>query len=312
MPPKIIVITGPTATGKTALGVALAKQYNGEVVSADSMQLYRGMDIGTAKVSRDEAQGVRHHMIDVADPGEKFSAARYVEEAAACCDDILARGKTPLVVGGTGLYIDSLVSGRDFADNEPGELRARLNALYDQRGGDAMLETLRGFDPDRAGRLAPGDKRRIVRAIEVYTLTGVTITRHDEQTKALPPRYDAAMIALDFENRQDLYDRIDLRVDKMISGGLFDEVRRLMASGLSDDSTAFQAIGYKEAAAAIRGETTLTAAADLIKQESRRYAKRQLTWLRRNDAVFWIRWGKSPDIELGRQLSTEFLRSRGL
>jgi tRNA dimethylallyltransferase len=312
MPPEIIVITGPTATGKTALGAELAIEYNGEVVSADSMQLYRGMDIGTAKATAEEMRGVPHHMLDVADPGEKYSVARYVEEAAACCGDILARGRLPVIVGGTGLYIDSLISGRDFAENEDGALREELGRRYDERGGEAMLAELRAFDPDRAAHLAPGDRRRIIRAFEVYQLTGETITEHDERTKRTPPRYDAAIIALDFKNRQDLYDRIDMRVDGMIASGLFDEVRALMDSGLAPDATAFQAIGYKEAVSALRGDISRAEAAELIKRESRRYAKRQLTWLRRNDAIFWIRWDKSPDIELGRQLSTEFLHSRGL
>lgn len=312
MPPKVVVITGPTATGKTALGAELAIQFNGEVVSADSMQLYRGMDIGTAKATRAEMRGVPHHMLDTADPGEKYSAARYVEEAAACCDDILARGRLPFIVGGTGLYIDSLISGRDFAENQGGGLREALGAMYDRRGGEAMLAALRAADPDRAAKLSAGDRRRIVRALEVYTLTGVTITRHDERTRRVPPRYDAAVIALDYREREDLYARIDSRVDEMISGGLFREVQALMDSGLAPESTAFQAIGYKEAAAALRGEIGREEAAELIKRESRRYAKRQLTWLRRNEAVFWIRWEKTPDIELGRQLSTEFLHSRGL
>ena len=312
MPPKVVVITGPTATGKTALGAALAIEYNGEVVSADSMQLYRGMDVGTAKATAAEMRGVPHHMLDVADPGEKYSAARYVAEASACCGDILARGRLPIIVGGTGLYIDSLISGRDFADNEDGELRSRLGSLYDRRGGEAMLEALRSVDPDRAAKLSPGDRRRIVRALEVYTLTGVTITAHDQQTQLIPPRYDAAVIALDFKDRADLYARIDRRVELMVENGLFAEVAALLATGLSPASTAFQAIGYKEAAMALRGEITREEAAELIKRESRRYAKRQLTWLRRNPSVFWIRWEKTPDIELGRQLSTEFLRSRGL
>jgi len=313
MPAKVIVITGPTATGKTALGAALALDFNGEVVSADSMQIYRGMDVGTAKATPDEMRGVPHHMLDTADPREPWSVARYVDEAAKCCEDILARGRVPLIVGGTGLYIDSLISGRDFAGEGGDEkTRQKLGAEYDRAGGEAMLSRLRSLDPERAAKLAPGDRRRIIRAIEVYELTGETITAHDERTKKFPPRYDAAVIALDFQNRQDLYDRIDRRVDKMAEDGLFDEVHALLASGLAGDCTAFQAIGYKEAAAALRGEMSEKDALELIKQESRRYAKRQLTWLRRNPDIFWIRWEKTPDFELGRRLSTDFLRSRGL
>ena len=314
MPPKVVVITGPTATGKTALAVELAKLYNGEVVSADSMQIYRGMDIGTAKATPEEMQGVPHHMLDTAEPSESWSVAKYVDEAAKCCGGILARGRIPIITGGTGLYIDSLLSGRDFAGNNGGSpgLRAALGLEYDAAGGATMLEKLRKVDPERAAKLAPGDRRRIVRALEVYELTGETITAHDERTQALPPRYDAAVIALDFQNRQDLYDRIDRRVDDMIAKGLFGEVQSLLDAGVPAECTAMQAIGYKEAAAALRGEITRDEAAELIKRESRRYAKRQLTWLRRNGDIFWIRWEKTPDFELGRRLSTDFLRSRGL
>lgn len=313
MIPKVVVITGPTATGKTKLAVALAKEFNGEIVSADSMQVYRRMDIGTAKVTPEEAQGVVHHMIDIADPAESFSAARFVREASRCVDDILARGKLPIIAGGTNLYIDSLVAGRDFADNEgDNALRQELDRQYDELGGEKMLEHLRSFDPDRAAKLHPADRRRIVRAIEVYKLTGKTITQHDLETQSRPPRYDAAIIALDFLDRKDLYDRIDRRVDIMVQQGLFDEVEGLLNSGLSDSSTAMQAIGYKEPAAYLRSEITRDEAVELIKRESRRYAKRQLTWLRRNESVFWIRHGKMPDIQQARRLSTEYLRSCGI
>lgn len=313
MPPKIVVVTGPTATGKTRFAVALAKDFDGEIVSADSMQLYRRMDIGTAKVTPAEAQGVPHHMIDVAEPYESYSVARYVREAAACIEDILSRGRLPILTGGTNLYIDSLVSGRDFAENEgDNALRERLGAEYDEVGGKAMLERLRGFDPERAAKLHPADRRRIIRAIEIYMLSGKTMTQHDLETKSVPPRYDAVRIALDFEDRAQLYERIDRRVDTMVDQGLFDEVGRLLSEGVSPDATAMQAIGYKEPAAFFRGEITKEDAIELIKRESRRYAKRQLTWLRRDDGLFRIRWGVSPDFNEARRLSTEYLHSRGL
>lgn len=291
MAEKILVVTGPTATGKTALSVELAKKLGGEIVSADSMQIYRGMDIGTAKVTKAEMQNIPHHMIDIADPSEDYSVSRYVEEADAAVRGILSRGRLPIVAGGTNLYIDSLIAGLDFAEKaEDAALRESLNKQYDDIGGEAMLEHLRGFDPERAAKLHPADKRRIVRAVEIYILTGETITRHDEETKKRPKRYDAVKIALTFADRAVLYDRINARVDKMVSDGLFDEVKGLLDSGLSPESTSMQAIGYKEPAAYFRGEMSKDAAIELIKLSSRRYAKRQLTWLRRDTTVLWHEW----------------------
>lgn len=288
MAEKILVVTGPTATGKTALSVELAKKLGGEIVSADSMQIYRGMDIGTAKVTKAEMQNIPHHMIDIADPSEDYSVSRYVEEADAAVRGILSRGRLPIVAGGTNLYIDSLIAGLDFAEKaEDAALRESLNKQYDDIGGEAMLEHLRGFDPERAAKLHPADKRRIVRAVEIYILTGETITRHDEETKKRPKRYDAVKIALTFADRAVLYDRINARVDKMVSDGLFDEVKGLLDSGLSPECTSMQAIGYKEPAAYFRGEMSRDAAIELIKLSSRRYAKRQLTWLRRDTTVLW-------------------------
>lgn len=308
---RVLVITGPTATGKTALGVELCKELCGEVVSADSMQLYKGMDIGTAKVTSSEMQGVAHHMIDVAEPWESYSVARYVSEADACVQDILSRGRLPVIVGGTGLYIDSLVRGIDFNDNASDEaLRHSLEEEYENAGGEEMLRRLSAFDPERAARLHPADKKRILRAMEVYRLTGITITEHDARTRVLPPRYDCVKIALSYENREELYARIDQRVELMAQAGLFDEVRTLLESGLSDSCTAMQGIGYKEAAAALRGELSREDALDLIKRESRRYAKRQLTWLRRDTEVKWIMWKEKPDFAYARQLSTAFFMHR--
>ena len=313
MAAKIVVIAGPTASGKTATGVALCQKFNGEVVSADSMQIYRRMTIGTAKPTSEEMQGVKHHMIDVAEPEENWSVARYVEAAAACVEDILARGKLPVIVGGTGLYIDSLLSGRTFAGGPVNEaLRQELSERYDEIGAEGLLGELRKVDPERAAKLHPGDKKRIVRALEVFILTGKTITQHAAETKAIPPRWEAAKIALDFENRQDLYDRIDRRVDDMFARGLMDEVRALLDSGVPDDCTAMQAIGYKEAVAALRGESSEEDARAMIQQESRRYAKRQLTWFRRDKEIEWHRFGAKPNLDEALQHSTAFLRSRGI
>jgi len=293
---RVLVITGPTATGKTALGVALAAQLGGEIISADSMQLYRGMDIGTAKVRPAETQGVPHHLIDVAAPDEDWSVARWVSAAADAAEDIFARGKIPLIVGGTNLYIDSLLSGRGFAESENAALREQLNAEYEALGGEEFLEKLRAVDPERAAKLHPADKKRLVRALEVFTLTGKTITAHDAETQKLPPRWASLRVALTYADREDLYRRIDERVDEMARQGLFEEVERLLRQGLNPGCTAMQAIGYKEAAAALRGEMRRDEAIAAIAQNSRRYAKRQLTWLRRDSALHWIFWDGTPDI----------------
>ncbi|MBR5343452.1 MAG: tRNA (adenosine(37)-N6)-dimethylallyltransferase MiaA [Oscillospiraceae bacterium] len=296
MSKKILVICGPTATGKTLLGIELALSLGGEIVSADSMQIYRRMDIGTAKATPEERAAVPHHMLDVAEPQENWSVARYVEEAARCCDDILARGKLPILVGGTGLYIDSLIAGRDFAENDgDAGLREKLNADWDRLGGGAMHERLRAVDPERAEKLAVTDRRRIVRALEVWELTGKTITEHDEETRRLPPRYEAKRVVLTYADRAALYARIDRRVDAMADQGLFEEVAGLLADGVPADCTAMQAIGYKEAAQALRGEISRAEALEQIKMASRRYAKRQLTWFRRAPDALWIEWTGEPD-----------------
>ncbi len=306
---RVLVVCGPTATGKTRLGIELAKVLNGEIVSADSMQVYRRMDIGTAKATAQERAEVPHHMLDVAEPWEDYSVSRYVEEAGRCCDALLSQGKLPVLVGGTGLYIDSLLSGRDFAARAEGDedLRAALGAEYDRLGGEAMLSRLQSFDPERAAKLHPGDKRRIVRAIEIYRLTGKTITAHDARTRALPPRYTACTVALSFRDRARLYERIDRRVEAMADSGLFEEVAALLAGGLSADCTAMQAIGYKEAVLALRGELSRQEAVALIQQNSRRYAKRQLTWFGRNPDALWLRWEAEPDFPAAVQTVLEQL-----
>ena len=313
MPPKILVVSGPTASGKTKLAVELALRHNGEVVSSDSMQIYRRMDIGTAKPTSEEMRDVPHHMIDVADPEEDFSVARYVDMAAQCVDDILARGRLPILAGGTGLYIDSLLSGRTFAAFRPenplrGELEARMRA----EGGAVLLEELSRVDPDTAARLHPNDEKRIVRALEVFYTTGKTISQHNAETQTIPPRYDALTLTLAFERREDMWARIDRRVDVMMADGLVEEVRSLLDSGVPDQCTAMQAIGYKEMAAALRGDGDVSAAAGEIKLRSRQYAKRQLTWFRRNPAAKWLYWRETSDFTKALQASTKYMEEFGL
>ena len=304
----IICLAGPTASGKTALAVALAQALNGEVVSCDSMQVYKFMDIGTAKPTLDEMGGVPHHMIDVADPREDYSVSRYCKDAAPIVEDIVSRGKTAIIAGGTGLYMDSLIRGNDFAPFPSTGVRERLERQADAEGLEAMRSWLRSIDPEAEARIQ--DRKRLLRALEVYLETGETITEHNRRTQALPPRFTPLWLGLDFENRQSLYSRIDLRVTHMLEAGLLQEIRSLLQSGVPDTATAMQAIGYKEFVSALEGHGTVEAAADSVRQSSRRYAKRQLTWFRRNPAVHWlIREDETSEEEIfrsARQIIQEF------
>lgn len=287
----IICIAGPTASGKTALAVALARELDGEVVSCDSMQVYKCMDIGTAKPSPEERQGIPHHMIDVAEPWEDYSVSRYCADAAPIVEDIVSRGKTAIIAGGTGLYMDSLIRGNDFAPFPSTGVRERLEREADREGMEALLARLRAVDPEAAARLHLSDRKRIIRAMEVYLETGETITAHNRRTQALPPRFSPVWLGLDFESRAELYSRIDRRVDVMLEAGLLEEIRALLRSGIPEKCTAMQAIGYKEFTDALDGRCTVEAAADQVHQSSRRYAKRQLTWFRRNGRIHWLRRG---------------------
>ena len=282
----IVCLAGPTASGKTALAVELAKDLNGEVVSCDSMQVYRRMDIGTAKPSPEEMQGIPHHMIDVAEPDEDFSVSRYCAMAAPIVDDIVARGKTAIIAGGTGLYMDSLIRGNDFAPFPSTGVREKLEAETDEVGLPAMLARLREIDPDTADRVF--DRKRILRALEVYLETGETITEHNRKTRLIPPKYTPLWLGLDFADRGELYRRIDQRVDIMLEMGLMEEIRSLLDSGIPEKCTAMQAIGYKEFVNALEGREPLSQAAEEVKKASRHYAKRQLTWFRRNRAIHWL------------------------
>ncbi|MBC5747681.1 tRNA (adenosine(37)-N6)-dimethylallyltransferase MiaA [Dysosmobacter sp. NSJ-60] len=313
MAPRIVCVVGPTACGKTTLGVLLAKRYGGEVVSADSMQIYRGMTIGTAAPTAEEMDGVPHHMIAVADPAEQWSAARYAQAAIPIVDDILKRGKLPILVGGTGLWLDAVVQGREFAPGQAGgAIRRELEAQLAAEGMEPLLQELRRVDPESAARLHPADTKRILRALEVYRETGETITAHDERTRSLPPRYDAVWLGLRFADREDMKALIDRRVDAMVRSGLEEEVRALLQSGLPPSATAWQAIGYKEFLGVLEGTATMEQAVAEVKLRSRQYAKRQLTWLRRNPAIHWMEWEKERNFEQALQLSTEILTAAGV
>ena len=286
--PQIITIAGPTASGKTALSIQLAKEMDGEIVSCDSMQVYKDMDIGTAKPTPEEQQGIPHHMLSVAEPWEDFSVSRYCAMADPIVEDILRRGKSPIIVGGTGLYMDALIRGNAFAPCPSTGRREELEALAASQGIEAVIERLRAVDPESAARLHPSDQKRIIRAMEVYLETGMTITEHNRKTQEIPPKYHPIRFTLTDRQRQTLYDRIDRRVDAMVEAGLIEEIQGLLARGVPEKCTAMQAIGYKEFVAALHGACSLEEAAGQVKQSSRHYAKRQLTWFRRNPENIWL------------------------
>ena len=306
-------IVGPTACGKTRLGIELAKQYNGEVVSIDSMQIYRGMTIGTAAPTAEEMDGVPHHMVAVASPEDSWSVARFAVAADRCVQDILARGRLPILVGGSGLYLDAVIAGRSFAPGcSGGAVRAALAQELRRGGIRPLLEELRAVDPEAAARLHPADEKRILRALEVYRETGRTITAHNRETRTAPKRYAPVYIGLAFRDREDMKARIDRRVEGMVAAGLADEVRALLAAGVPRNATALQAIGYKELLPAVDGSCSLAEAAEEVKLRSRQYAKRQLTWLRRNPDIHWIYWEKERNFAAALQKATEILMAQGI
>ena len=305
---NIICIAGPTASGKTALAVELAKEFNGEVVSCDSMQIYKRMDIGTAKPTVEEMSGIVHHMIDVAEPEEDFSVSKYCEMASPIVDDIISRGKTAIIAGGTGLYMDSLIKGNDFAPFPATGHRERLEEKLAAIGLDALLAELAAVDPEAAER-SQRNPRRVIRALEVFYETGETITSHNLKTQAIPPRYSPLWLGLDFDPRAMLYDRIDLRVGIMLEMGLEKEIRDLLSSGISPTCTAMQAIGYKEFVAALDGQCTMEEAADEVRKASRRYAKRQLTWFRRNEKMHWLTRQAGDDADEILQRARQIIRN---
>lgn len=307
----VIAVVGPTASGKTALGVMLARSLDGEIVSADSMQIYRELSVSTAKPTAQEMCGVPHHMIDVASVCESYSAARYCREASRAVDDIHARGHLPIIVGGTGLYVDSLISGLDFSaeDSDPA-LRAQLSAEYDALGGERLLERLRERDPIAAGGVHANNKKRLIRYLELFMLTGMTIEERAKRSAQTRSPYAALYLALCFRDRQLLYDRINRRVDRMIENGLVDEVRRYYAT--KNTATASQAIGCKELKPYIDGDASLDECAERLKTATRRYAKRQLTWFMHKENITPIYVDEGGAEERCLAAAKEFLRNGGL
>lgn len=284
--PLVVVVLGPTASGKTSLGIEIAEKLGGEIVSADSMQIYENMDIATAKPTVQERSRVPHHLVGFVPMGEKFSVAKYKEKATQTIDDIISRDKLPVVVGGTGFYIDTLVKNTQFFDYEESDIREKLEERCEKEGVEVLFEELKEIDPKTAERLHINDIKRIIRALEVYYLTGKTITDQDEESHLTESKYKWCLIGLKAQDRQYLYDRINLRVDLMLKEGLIKETEDFFNSEVS--STAAQAIGYKELKPYIDGYVTLDEAIDKLKMESRRYAKRQLTWFRRNSDIHWL------------------------
>ena len=292
---KTVFIVGPTASGKTALGIGLAKVLGGEIISADSMQVYKGMPIASAVPTESEKENIPHYLMEFLYPGYQLTVAEYTELAHGKIKELSERGKTPIIVGGTGLYIDSLVNNIRFTSEEfNAETRKRLEDEYDSVGGEAMLDRLKKIDPEISRKINANDKKRIVRAFEIYENTGVTMSGQYEFSKSEPSPYDAVFIGINYKNRETLYERINSRVDKMMENGLLDEARKFYEK--PGKSGGFQAIGHKEFYPYFEGEITLDEAVNRLKQQTRRYAKRQLTWFRKNENINWIYADQSENV----------------
>lgn len=284
---KVIVICGPTASGKTALSIELAKRINGEVISADSMQIYKDMDIGSAKVTKEEMQGIKHYLVDCVSPDERYSVANYKLDAKKAIEEILKKGKTPIVVGGTGLYIDALIYEIEYQDVKINEsYRKELESIKQNQGLEVLYERAVKIDPEAMKKISPNDSKRIMRVLEIYEATGKNKTEQEAESrlKEIPYNYKVFAITMD---REKLYERINKRVDIMIENGLIEEVKELLKK-YKEFPTAMQALGYKEVKEYLDGKLTKQEMIDKIKQESRRYAKRQLTWFRKNKQTIWI------------------------
>ncbi|WP_028243759.1 tRNA (adenosine(37)-N6)-dimethylallyltransferase MiaA [Pseudobutyrivibrio ruminis] len=309
---NLVILTGPTAVGKTSLSINLAKAINGEIISADSMQIYKGMDIGTAKIMPEEMDGVTHHLIDVIDPTEDFHVVRFKEMVEAAIEEIYAKGKVPIICGGTGFYIQAILYDIDFTENEIDKsYRESLEKFAAEFGEDALHDKLKAIDPESAESIPAANVKRVIRAIEYYEQTGEKFSVHNATQKEKNSPYNFAYFVLN-DDRQLLYNRIDARVDKMIDEGLVDEVKSLVAKGVKKGMTAMDGIGYKELLDYLDGNGSLEDAVELIKKKSRNYAKRQLTWFRREKEVIWLDKTvyTSEDMLLDEILST--LREKGI
>lgn len=309
----VIVVAGPTASGKTALAVEIAKLFDGEVVSADSMQIYKGMDIASAMPAEEEKQGIPHHMLSFLERDECYSVASYCDAAKKCIADITSRGKLPIVAGGTGLYINSLVDNIEYTEGETDlAIRKALEQRLKTEGIQPLLEQLRSVDPISAARLHENDTKRILRALEFYLQYGITITEQAENSKKNPSPYDVLMIGLTARDRAYLYERINRRVDIMAENGLVEEARLCLES---NNGTAAQAIGHKELMPYFSGEATLTEALDRLKQQTRRYAKRQLTWFNRDERINWLYIDEYENsfalIDAAKEICNKFLKEKG-
>lgn len=292
---NIVIVAGPTASGKTAVGVEIAKTLTGEIISADSMQIYKYMNIGSAKPSQTEMQGIPHHLIDIISPQEDFSVALFRGMAGNRIDEIIDRNKLPIIVGGTGLYINSLTYNLDFTETSIDvEYRAYLTNIAETKGNDYLHKMLENIDIKTYQRLFPNDVKRIIRALEIYKNTGKTMSEHQSEAKQKSTEYNIAYIGLTMD-RQKLYDRINNRVDRMFDNGIIDEVKKLKEMGYSRNMTSMQGIGYKEIFDYLEGTSSIEELKNIIKQGSRNYAKRQLTWFRRDERIYWVDIDKFKD-----------------
>lgn len=306
-------MVGPTASGKTGLSIELAKLVNGSIVSADSMQIYKYMDIGTAKPDEAERSGIRHYMIDEVEPDENFSVAKYREMALKYIGQILKEGRRPIVTGGTGLYINSLLYNISFSETIcDEELRENLKNTAKEKGNRFLYDRLREIDPEAAARIHENDVKRVIRAIEVFQHTNRTISQHAQESRLEPPPYQYIVFGLNWE-RDELYERIDRRVDKMLQDGLIEEVRHLKEKGFDTGTTAMQGIGYKEILSYLKGECTLEETIYILKRDTRHYAKRQMTWFRRNKEIHWLDVNEGSDLkELAEKIIQECIATYGI
>ncbi len=304
MKKPLIVLTGPTAVGKTSLSIALARAVEGEIISADSMQVYKHMDIGSAKIKKEEMEGIPHYLIDVLEPDEEFHVVRFQEMAKEAMKEIYSKGKIPILTGGTGFYIQAVVKDIDFSqDTEKSSVRERLENLAQEKGGEYLHELLAQRDPESAEKIHPNNIKRVIRALEYYELTGEKISLHNEREGEKVSPYNTAYFVLN-DHRERLYERIDRRVDQMLDEGLVEEVRRLAQMGYTRDMVSMQGLGYKEILAYLEGEYSLEEAVYVLKRDTRHFAKRQLTWFRREKDVIWV---NKPDFDYDDKKILEYI-----